>query len=75
MGSQTDYKPFISGGTTIYGKRTTEIGKEIQAIRDAFTPAQCERLLMECARKQWFIDEHAEYWGLKEKEKTGKAHF
>ena len=68
-------EPFISKGTTIYGKRTTVIQSEIQSIRDGFTPNQIERLLMECARKQWFMDEHAEYWAIKEKEKTGKAHF
>jgi hypothetical protein len=68
-------EPFISKGTTIYGKRTTVITAEIQAIRDAFTPEQCERLLMECARKQWFVNEHAEYWKAKEAEKGNKAHF
>lgn len=66
-------KPFISNGTTIYGKRTTLITQEIQAIRDSYTPEGIEKRLMDCARKEWFEAEHAEYWATKElkKQSTG----
>lgn len=68
-------EPFISKGTTIFGIRTTVIQEEIKAIRDGFTEEQKERLLMDCARQQWFTQQHAEYWQKRYAEKTGKAHF
>lgn len=67
---------FVSRGTTILGKRTEVIRQEIQEIRNGFTPEQIERLLMECARQEWFQTEHAKYWQDRFAEKsTGTAHW